>query len=242
MKIHDRLNGTVAVAGLKLELLFLALFSLGKSPNQSRVVVRQVARLCTEGLAIVAICGFFGGMTLVVVMSAGDWHGVGRGQISLAVVRLAVAELMPMLAAGALALSATTARSATERGNPSSSEYARDVLLPRLISLVIATPILWGLCTLVVTCAWAVVACAQSGMAPGALVESLESMWTWSEIKSVWAAFAVGGLKASLLGAVVAVAAFGPVGGHKPDKSSASGSIAAVVVANYFFAWIALTA
>ncbi len=245
MKIHELLHGSVVGAGQKLELLFLALFSLGKSPNQSRVIVQQVARLCTEGLHIVAICGFFGGMTLAVVLSAGDWECVARGQISLTVVRLTIAELMPMLAAVvlALALGAPGGRSVAERPPVSPRDYARDVLLPRLIALAIATPLLWGMCTAVVTFGCVVVVCVQAGIGPEALVESLESMWTWSEIKAVWAAFAVGGLKASLLGVVVAVAVSGSPGDGLDARvrTSARGSLVAVVVANYFLAWIALT-
>lgn len=245
MKIHELLHASVVGAGEKVELLFLALFSLGRAPSRHRVVVRQVARLCTEGLHIVAICGFFGAMTLVVVVSAGDWQGLGRGQLGLTIVRLTVGELGPLLAAGALALTlgAPGPRPVPEAPSVSLGDYAHDVLLPRLISLAIATPILWGLCTVLVVLGLAVVGCGQAGIGPRTLVESLESMWTWSEIEAVWAAFLVGGLKASVLGVVLAVAATGPVGhGRACEGGSARGPLVAIVVANYFLAWVALSA
>jgi len=242
--------------GLPLELLGQVLARLHHVPARVAWIVDQVYQSAIQTLHVVLLVGLFIGM-IVALQTGIELQRIGQqDQIGTIVAVSMAREMGPFITATILAATAGSSMAA-ELGTMSVSDElaalevlsvdrVRFLVLPRVIALAIAAPVLTVLCDMIGIFGGGFVAQSQLNVSTelywDAALDALRDLGTSVPLpKDVFS----GLFKATVFGVIVSLigcsaglqARGGALGVGQATRAAVRDSIVAVIIANYFMTW-----
>lgn len=242
--------------GFQLELLAQTLARLHHVPARARWIADQLFQSAIQTLHVVLLVGFFIGM-IVSLQTGIELARIGQqDQIGTIVAVSMAREMGPFITALILAAAAGSSMAAELGTMAVSDELAalevlsvdrvRFLVLPRLVSLALAAPVLTILCDTIGILGGGFVAQSQLNVSfdlyLDSATEALRDLGTTIALpKDVF-----GGLvKSGVFGVIIAVigcsaglrARGGALGVGRATRQAVLASIIAIIIANYFMTW-----
>ena len=242
--------------GYQIELFFAVLARLGSIPARRRPIADQLYQGAIQGIHVVLLVGLFIGM-IVSLQTGIELARIGQqDQIGTVVAVSMVREMGPFITGTILA--ATIGSSiAAELGTMAVSDElsALEVLsvdkfkllvLPRLVALAIAAPLLTILCDAIGILGGGFVAQSQLNVTFQLYIDSaIEALRTQAHLLPLPKDIYAGLFKAFVFGILIAVigcsaglrAVGGALGVGHATRGAVRDSIVTIIIANYFMTW-----
>jgi phospholipid/cholesterol/gamma-HCH transport system permease protein len=257
MGIWTTISGLGLALGLRLELFGAVLARLHDVPRRRALIAQELYGSAIQTLHVILLVGLFIGM-IVSLQTGIELARIGQqDQIGTIVAVSMAREMGPFITATILAATVGSAMAA-EIGTMSVSDElaALEVLsidrvkllvLPRVVSLMLAAPLLTVVCDAIGVLGGGFVAQSQLNVSWQLYIDSaLEALRTPAQFlplpKDVWS----GLLKSVVFGALVAVigcasglqAHGGALGVGRATRAAVRDSIIAIIISNYFMTWL----
>lgn len=248
--------GLAAEIGYDIELLLSVIARLGSVPARLGRIAEQLYQSAIQGLHVVLLVGLFIGM-IVSLQTGIELARIGQqDQIGTVVAVSMVREMGPFITATILAATVGSSMAAEIGTMAVSDELAalevisvdriRFLVLPRLVALAIAAPLLTILCDAIGIIGGGFVAQSQLNVTFQLYIDSaVEALRTQADIFPVPKDLYSGLFKSFVFGILVAVigcsaglrATGGALGVGNATREAVRDSIVTIIIANYFMTW-----
>jgi phospholipid/cholesterol/gamma-HCH transport system permease protein len=256
MPILRALLGVCEGLGFQIELLLSVLVRLGHLPRRLGAVAEQLYQGAVQGLHVVMLVGLFIGM-IVSLQTGIELARIGQqDQIGTIVAVSMAREMGPFITATILAATLGSSMAAELGTMAVSDELAalevlsidriRFLVLPRLVALALAAPLLTILCDAIGILGGGFVARSQLNVSFQLYLDSaIEALRDPAHLIALPKDVYAGLLKAFVFGILIAVigcsaglrARGGALGVGIATREAVRDSIVTIIVANYFMTW-----